>query len=174
MPPKSSNDNSAYKNQIKLNLDKLKNGNVQKVKVDLTKNIIKSLASQVGVLSEDVKLYMKLSASGRYYALNDRTINLLMKGNIDMSAVVGEEGQKVSESDAEVVAIIGQETQLEVVVVDKNKTRAGGAFYPYINNTIFDLSKYVILNMLIERIINIIAYILLYKLVDYQILNYNN
>ena len=37
MPPKSSNDNSAYKNQIKPNLDKLKNGNVQKVKVDVTK-----------------------------------------------------------------------------------------------------------------------------------------
>ena len=37
MAPKSSNDNSAYKNEINLNLDKLKNGQVQKGKVDLTK-----------------------------------------------------------------------------------------------------------------------------------------
>ena len=112
MPPKSSNDNSAYKNQIKLNLDKLKHGNVQKVKVDLTKVHIKTLASQIGVLSEDVKLYVKLLASNKYYALNDRTINLLMKGGIGMSAVVGEELEAISISDAEVVSIIAQEKEV--------------------------------------------------------------
>ena len=37
MPPTSSNDNSAYKNKIKLDLEKLKNGQTQNVKVDLTK-----------------------------------------------------------------------------------------------------------------------------------------
>ncbi len=76
MPPKSSNDNSAYKSKIKLDLEKLKNNQIQNVKVDLTKVNIKTLASQIGVLSEDVKLYMKLLTSNKYYALNDRTINL--------------------------------------------------------------------------------------------------
>ena len=71
----SSNGNTDYINQIKLNLDKLKNGNIQKVKVDLQKINIKTLASKVGVLSQDVKLFMKLLTSKRYYALNDRTID---------------------------------------------------------------------------------------------------
>ena len=139
---KSSNDNSNYINQIKLNLDKLKNGDLQKVNVDLTKINIKKLASQIGILSEDVKLYMKLLTSNRYYPLNDRTINLLMKGDIDMSVTVGEEFEAISVSDAEVVAIIAQEKEVEIFAVDKNKTRAGGAFFPFLNNTIFDLSKY--------------------------------
>jgi len=72
MPPKSSE----YKNKINLELDKLKNGNIQKVKVDLTKIKINTLAKKIGVLSEDVKMYMYLFNSKRYYALNDRTINL--------------------------------------------------------------------------------------------------
>ena len=118
MPPKCSNDNSAYKSNIKLDLGKLKNNQIQHVKVDLTKVNIKTLASQIGVLSEDVKLYMKLLASNRYYALNDRTINLLMKGDIDMSAVVGEELEAISISDAEVVSIIAQEKEVEFFVVD--------------------------------------------------------
>ena len=75
MPPKSSNDNSAYKSKIKLDLEKLKNNQIQNVKVDLTKVNIKTLASQIGVLSEDVKLYMELLTSDRYCAFNDRTIN---------------------------------------------------------------------------------------------------
>ena len=37
MPPKSSSDNLAYKQKIKLDLDKLKHGDIQKVKVDLNK-----------------------------------------------------------------------------------------------------------------------------------------
>ena len=65
MPPKSSNDNSAYTNNIKLDLDKLKNNQVQHVKVGLTKVNIRTLASQIGVLSEGVKLYMKLLASDK-------------------------------------------------------------------------------------------------------------
>ena len=35
MAPKSSNDNSAHKSNIKLDLEKLKNGQVENVKVDL-------------------------------------------------------------------------------------------------------------------------------------------
>ena len=56
------------------------------------------------MLSKDVKLYMYLSNAKRYYALNDRTINLRMKGNVDMSATTGEagEGDKSTFSDAEV------------------------------------------------------------------------
>ena len=32
---------------------------------------------------------MILPSSNRYYALNDRTTNLLMKGNIDTNAIIG-------------------------------------------------------------------------------------
>ena len=139
---KSSNDNSNYITEIKLKLEKLKNTQIKHVKADLTKINIKTLASQIGILSEDVKLYMTLLTSNRHYPLNDRTINLLMKGDIDMSVTVGEELEAVGISDAEVVDVIAQEKEVEIFVVDKNKTRAGGAFFPYLNNTICDLSKY--------------------------------
>ena len=43
MPPKSSNDKSAYKSKIKLDSEKLKNGEIQAAKVDLSKiNLKKS------------------------------------------------------------------------------------------------------------------------------------
>ena len=144
MPPKSSSDNLSYKSKIKLDLDRLKNGDIQKVKVDLSKLNIKKIAKRVGVLSEDVKLYMYLPTAKRYYALNDRTINLLMKGNVDMSATTGEagEGDKNTVSDAEVKDIVNSEKEVEMFIVDKNRTRAGGSFFPYLNITIFDLAKY--------------------------------
>ena len=56
MPPKKPE----YTNTINLELDKLKNGDIQKVKVDLTKIKINTLAKKIGVLSEDVKMYMYL------------------------------------------------------------------------------------------------------------------
>ena len=86
MPPKKPNVKSTYKKTLKLELEKLKNGEIQGTKVDLTKIKINTLAKKIGVLSEDVKMYMYLFNSKRYYVLNDRTINLLMKGSIDMSA----------------------------------------------------------------------------------------
>ena len=53
-----SNGNSSYKAQINLNLNKLKHDPIQNVKVDLAKINIKTLASQIDVLCDDVKLYM--------------------------------------------------------------------------------------------------------------------
>ena len=63
------------------------------------------------MLSEDVKMYMYLPTAKRYYALNDRTINLLMKINVGMSATTGEtdEGDKSTFSDAEVKEIAKKE-----------------------------------------------------------------
>ena len=46
-------------------------------------------------------------------------------------------------SDAEVEELLDIEQEIEIVVVDNNKARAGGSFFLYINNTIYDLSKYV-------------------------------
>ena len=47
---------------------------------------------------------MTLPSSNRHYALNDRTINLLMKGKTDMDAVTGEvDAPKFS--DAEVSSL---------------------------------------------------------------------
>ena len=142
MPPNKSNDKSAYKSKIKLELEKLKYGEIQAATVDLTKiNIIK-LAKRIGVLSEVVKMYMYLFNSKRYYALNDRTINLLMKGTIDMSATSSETAEVITDSDKEVVDLIANEKEADAFLVDKNRTSAGGSFFPYLNITIFDLSKY--------------------------------
>ena len=71
-----------------------------------------------------------------------------MKGDVDMSATTSETGGGepggggAGFSDAELSKIIEQGTEVEVFTVDKNKTRAGGSFFPYLNITIFDLSKY--------------------------------
>ena len=58
-----SNGNSSYKAQIKSRLGKLKNDQIQNVKVDLTRIIIKTLAPRIDVLSDDVKLCMMLLTS---------------------------------------------------------------------------------------------------------------
>ena len=95
-------------------------------------------------------MYVYLSNAKRHYALNDRTINLLMKGNVDMSATTGEagEGDKSTFSDAEVMEIAKKETDVELFTVERNKTRAGGPFFPYLNITIFDLSNYGIFKII--------------------------
>ena len=112
MPPKSSNDKSAYKNKIRLDLEKLKNGEIQAAKIDLTKINIRKLANIIGVLSEGVNMYMYLFNSKRYYALNDRTINLLMKGDIDMSATTSETAEVITDSDEEVGDLIDVEKEV--------------------------------------------------------------
>ena len=38
--------------------------------------------------------------------------------------------------------MIDIEKEIEIFVVDKNKTRAGGTFFPCLNNTNFDLDNY--------------------------------
>ena len=87
-------------------------------------------------------MYMYLFNSKRYYDLNDRTINLLLKGDIDMSATNSETAEVITDSDKEVVDLINVEKEVELYIVEKNKTRAGGSFFPYLNITMFDLSKY--------------------------------
>ena len=138
----TKDDSKTYHVSVRADLDKLKNNSIQNVKIDLTKITIKQLATYIGQTSDDVKMFMKSLTSKRYYALNDRTINLLMKGQIDMSVVVGEELEPISVSDAEIEELLSVETEIELFVVDKNKTRNGGAFFPYLNNTKFDLDKY--------------------------------
>ena len=68
-----------------------------------------------------------------------------MKGNIDMgSTSVGSSysAHAVSISDGELVEITRREKGVELFIVAKNRTRAGGSFFPYLNITRFDLSKY--------------------------------
>ena len=85
MAPKSSNSNT-YKDGNKLDSERLKRHEIQKGKVNSIKINIQTLSTLVGILSEDVKLYMELLTANRYYALNDRTIHLLSQGEVDMSA----------------------------------------------------------------------------------------
>ena len=98
------------------------------------------------MLSEGVKMYMYLPTAKIYYALNDRTINLLMKGKIDMGATNGDDetDNPIKLSDVEAVETVHKEKEVEMFIVD-NKTRAGGSFFPHINITILDLSNVVFL-----------------------------
>ena len=84
-----------------------------------------------------------------------------MKGTIDMSATTSDTAEVITDSDKEVVDLVNVEQEVGLFTVEKNKTRAGGSFFPYLNITIFDLSKYGILKLVIKVIINIIAYTLL-------------
>ena len=113
----SMSNKASYKNTYRLTvkeqLDKLKNKSIQNVRIDLTKINIKTLATDLGYLSDDVKLFMKLLTSNKYYALNDRTINLLMKGDIDMSATTSGKSEEIKESDATVISLLDIEKQLK-------------------------------------------------------------
>ena len=70
-----------------------------------------------------------------------------MKGKIDMNAVTNEVDAPRF-SDTEISGLLEQETEVLITVVKKDdtKTRPGGAFLPYLNNTICDLDKYDIFN----------------------------
>ena len=57
MPPKSSSDKSPYKGKLKLDLERLKNGEVQATKVDLAKINIRTLAKIIGVKLRCTNLY---------------------------------------------------------------------------------------------------------------------
>ena len=49
---------------------------------------------------------MKLLTANKYYALNDRTINLLMKGDIDLSATTSGKSEEIKYSDATVISLL--------------------------------------------------------------------
>ena len=79
------------------------------------------MASRIGVLSEGLKLTMILPSSNRYYALNDRTINLLMKGNIDTYAIIGGLDEPKF-SDAEISELIEQEKEVLISFPNNENT----------------------------------------------------
>ena len=86
---------------------------------------------------------MILPSSNRHYALNDRTISLLMKGNIYTNAIIGGPDEPTF-SDAEISELLEQEKEviLTVVKLKVDKQRPGGAFLSFLNTPIYDLSKY--------------------------------
>ena len=173
MPPKKSE----YKKTINLELDKLRNGEIKCTKTDLTKIKINTLAKKIGLSSEDVKMYMYLPTAKKYYALNDQTINLLMKGKIDMNATTGGSDvryNRVSISDAEIVETVHKKKKYKCLSWIKiEQDQVGHSFHILILLYLIYLNM-VCLNLLVKMIINIIAYILLYKQVAYQISNYKS
>ena len=91
---------------------------------------------------------MILLTANRYYALNDRTVHLLSQGEVDMSATSAKFGAAPASntvSDAEFAIAIDIQTEVEIFVADRNKTRAGGAFLKYLNLTLFNLEQYGLL-----------------------------
>ena len=82
-----------------------------------------------------------------------------MKGKIGTNAVTGGVDDPKF-NDAEIGGLLEQETEVLITVVKKiRKTRAGGAFFKYVNLTNFDLPNMVYLkDILIETAINIVAY----------------
>ena len=82
-PPKNT-----YRSPVKEQLDTLKSNSVQIVKVDLTKINVRTLATDLGQLGDEVNLLMKLLQADRYYDLNDKHFsNLLTKGDVEMPAI---------------------------------------------------------------------------------------
>ena len=73
---------------------------------------------------------MKLLTANQYYALNGRTINLSLHGEVDMSAATSSGVVAVfasaTASDADVEVLLGIGTEVGTFVVDTNKTRQGG------------------------------------------------
>ena len=67
---------------------------------------------------------MYLPTAKIYYALNDRTINVLMKGKIDMSATNGDDetDNPIKFSDVEAVETVHKQKEVEMFIVDKNKS----------------------------------------------------
>ena len=59
-----------------------------------------------------------------------------------MSTTTSETAEVITDSDKEVVDLITVAQEVRFFIVAKNRTRAGGSFFPYLNITIFDLSKY--------------------------------
>ena len=103
--------NNAYRVSIKEQLQKLKTNSIQHAKVDLTKINNNTLTKYLGTLNDDLNMFMKLLTANRYYPLNDRSINLLMNGDIDMSVWVGDKLVPISISDAEVVSMCKEENK---------------------------------------------------------------
>ena len=62
-----------------------------------------------------------------------------------MSATTSETAEVITDSGKEVVDLINVEQEVGFFIVGKIRTRAGGSFFPYLNTTIFDFSKYGIL-----------------------------
>ena len=77
---------------------------------------LNTLTAQLELLSNDVKSFMILPTSNIYYALSDRTINLVMKGKIDTNAIIGgPDGPTFS--DAEISALLEHEQEVLLTVV---------------------------------------------------------
>ena len=85
---------------------------------------------------------MVLPSSNRHYALNDRTINLLMEGKIGTNAVIGGPDEPTI-SDAEISELLEQEKLiLTVVKLKVDKQRPGGACFSFLYKAVYDLSKH--------------------------------
>ena len=83
---------------------------------------------------------------------------MLSQGEVDLSAtpVMLQYAVPASNtvSDAEAEELLDIETEVGIIVVDKNKTRAGVAFFKHLNSTLFNLENMVYL-ILTEATIHI-------------------
>ena len=134
------------------------------------------MAKRIGVLSEDVKMYVYLQTAKRYYALNGRTINLLMKGKLYMGATNGgdETDNPMKFSDVEAAGTVHTEKEIEMFIVDKNKQEQVAHSSHILISLYLVYLNVVFLNLLVNIIISIIVYILLYRQAVYLILNYRS
>ena len=106
-----------------------------------------------------------------------------MEGNIDTNAGIGgtdeptfsdaEISGLLEHEQAEISGLLDHEQEVLLTVVQIDKTRPGGASFPYLNNTIHDLDKYGIFKT-VGRHNYKHSCTWLYKQVVYHILNYKN
>jgi hypothetical protein len=113
------------------------------VKIDLTKISIKSVLHIINHELTDVKLGFKLD-DGSMYFLNDKTKNDLMKGNIEDEHLP--DGNRKDNEYQELVKFHDKTKYIRLFKIESDKTRPGGGFFKYINNTHFNLDRYGIHN----------------------------
>ena len=134
----------AYRKIALKKLNDIQNKQSNEEKFDLTQISLKDLIHLIRTNVFDRKLMFRLkrddeNSDGHMYALTDRTINNLMNGYIDDDSEVvhgsDETLRQISFDTSSLVLIALPEEQGK-----KRRTRKGGAFFKWLNNTDYDLS----------------------------------
>ena len=139
-----------YVHSLTDDFKKINKGELKNADIDLTQVTINQAVRLLKQNIDDQKLAIQLD-NGKIYMLNDNTINKLEKGLVDENAEV--DNTHISGSDEEVKSIAGKVKKITLKVIEPDpekdkrrkitgKTRPGGGFFKFLNNTIFDFSRY--------------------------------
>jgi len=128
-----------YTTKLVKTIKKFNEGKIEDVTIDLTKISIKYVLHIINHEIPNAKLGFKLD-DGSMYFLNDKTKNDLEKGNIEDDHLP--DGNRKDNDYQEMVNIHTKTRNITLFKIEAEKTRKGGGFFKYLNNTHVDLSRY--------------------------------